>query len=47
MFGRDSALSLKAMKNQNDASSVHMLEYCGLKHARLILVNLYARRRLN
>ena len=47
MFERDSALSLKAVKNQNDASSVHMLEYCSIKHARLILVNLYARQRLN
>ena len=39
MFERDSALSHKAVKIQNDASSVHMLEYWSLKHARLILVN--------
>ena len=28
---------LGAVKNQNDASSVHMLKYCSLKHARLVL----------
>ncbi len=42
MLVNDNVLSLKAVKNQNDASSVHMLEYWSLKHARLILVNLDA-----
>ena len=47
MLGRDNELSLKAVKNQIDASSVHMLSIHSLKHARLILVNLDAPRRLN
>jgi len=46
MFGRDNVLSLKAVKDQNDASSVHMLEYCSLKRAGLVLVNCGALRRL-
>ena len=44
---RDNVLSLKAVKNRNDASSVHMLKYCSLKHARLVHVNLDDLRRLN
>ena len=47
MLGRDSELSLKAVKNHNVASSIHMLSICSLKHAILILVNLDAPRRIN
>lgn len=34
------------VKNQNDTSYIHMLGYCSLKHARLVLVKYGALRRL-